>query len=107
MKKLYKILKNYESPNRKIYKGVMKNEDEWLEIFPHLNKEDLQIKTDWFEKVIEKIQYSKINMLEFGMFLLSKNNITLFRSILFCPKEEIMYHIEREFERFLNENDTD
>jgi hypothetical protein len=106
MKKLYKILKNYESPNRKIYKGVMKNEDEWLEIFPHLNKKDLQIKTDWFEEIDKKAEYSKINMVEFGMFLLSKNNITLFRSILHCPKEEIRDHIEREFERFLNENDT-
>lgn len=44
----YELLKDFEYPNGKIYKGVIKNEDDWLSIFPMMEKRDFLIKKDWF-----------------------------------------------------------
>jgi len=47
----YKIIKKYEDPCQIIHPPVVKTDEEWLKVFPMLERADLDIKTDWFEKV--------------------------------------------------------
>ena len=49
-KSTYILLKDYESPMCKVYKGVGHTIKEWLRYFPKLSEEDFDIKTDWFKK---------------------------------------------------------
>ena len=63
--KRYKLLKDYESPTGKIYKGVIKTQLQWLDIFPKMTDNDFDNKKDWFEDVEEEKYKVKFEV-EFG-----------------------------------------
>jgi hypothetical protein len=49
--KRYELLKNYKTPTHTIWRGMIKTSEEWLEEFPEMTKEDLDIKNDWFKNI--------------------------------------------------------
>jgi len=64
MERLYKILKEYESPTTTVYEGVQKTEKDWQKIFPDLFDGDCDIKKDWFEFVEEpKFNFNEVRHL--------------------------------------------
>lgn len=53
--KRYELLKDYEDPCGRVYKGAIKTEYQWMARFALLNEGDCAVKTDWFKEFVEVV----------------------------------------------------
>lgn len=67
---LYELLKDYEDPCGRIYKGVRHTERQWMRLFPMLGLGDCKIKDDWFRDVDDPM-FNMDDLKSFVMYTLN------------------------------------